>query len=829
MIFFSLSIEDLLTQLNSSINGLSSEEATKRLAQFGPNRLVDKPQSKIKLFFLQFRHFLIYLLIAASILSLFLKEFTDFLFINLIILLNAVVGYIQELKASNAIDALKKMSESRHHVLRDGKLILVPSGELVPGDVIHLYDGEVITSDIRLLSSSGLCVDESAMTGESLPVVKNHLSKVSEKAMIFELTNSLISGTHITSGSGIGLIVNTGKERFISKIADRAQEKSPKTPIDKALDFFLKRYVLFLMSLLILIGTIGFFQGRDPLNLTYVLVASLVSAVPAGLPVVITIVMVVGAIMLSRKKTLIRHLPAVETLGCTNIIASDKTGTITEGQIKVESLFSLDESMLKTIATVCNDSKQGHGDPIDRALIEHFGVPEASFKRNWTLAFDSKLMLMATEIEINGRPCLLVKGALEKLIEKLDSSQNLDLLNQHYESFLNKGLRTLAFAYSFNADRDLQLWKLKIAGIVGFIDPPKPGVKEAIFIAKTAGLKVIMITGDHPLTALSIAKKVGLCDNSQQVMTGQEIEAASEKTFKELLKSVSVFARILPEHKYKIVKSLQNNGSIVAVTGDGVNDVPALKAADIGIAMGNGTDAAKNVSKMVITDNNLSVITDAIHQARITADNIRKVMYYLLSTSLQEIFLIAFSIFMNLPVPLSAIQILWINLVTDGVQDKLFPFAKEENCVMQRQPKSPRQQFFDRSMIFNILYFGLSVGGIIASIYYVFYDRLDPKILNGLIFTCVAIAQWGNGIQAQKEFEPFFKDIKKSFTINPWIFGGILLGIILQLIALYPMGKIFEVSPIPLNLWKVPLITFFGAFFLVEIRKWCWFIYTKKI
>ncbi len=830
--FQSLSIEEIYHQLETTVHGLSTEEAGKRLALYGKNVLQEQKIDRWKIFLRQFNNILIYILFAASIISISIGELTDFFVINIIIFINGFIGYWQELKAETSIAALKKLTETRCKVMRDGMISLLPSSELVPGDYLVLHEGEVITADIRLVESSGLMVDESSMTGESIPVLKDHSVQLSLDTLPFELKNMLLAGTSIVRGAGKGIVVKTGGQTYLAKIAEKSQEASPETPLTKALTFFSKKYVLFLVALFIALGVIGYLQERSLIDLGYILLASLVSVVPEGLPIVITLVMVLGAVSLSKKKALIRYLPSVETLGSTTVVASDKTGTITEGKLIVKETYSSDVEQLKTIAALCNDSHAGVGDPLDVALAdwaEEYDVIRMKHPRKWAYSFDTRLMLMATVNETNSGPKLFVKGAYEALKDKVNEREDLETLDAQFQILLHQGLRVLAFGIGEWESKDPSSWKIKIVGLIGFLDPPKKNVKEAVLSAQQAGVRVIMITGDHPMTAKAIAKEVGIWKLNDSILTGQEIETLHDNCLSEAIKKTSVFARILPEHKYRIVKLLQQSQEIVAVTGDGVNDVPALKSADIGIAMGSGAEAAKSASKMVISDNNISIIIDAIRNARIIADNIRKVIYYLISTSLQEICLISLAIFNSLPLPLSAIQILWINIVTDGVQDKTFAFAKAEGDVMSRKPRRPDKQFFDLKQMINILIFGLGLGIVCFIMYKHLLNRYSYETVTTIMFTSIVIAQWANGIHAQKENEPFFKNINKSFAINPYIFLGALLGAFLQYFAIYITPKLFHSTPLSLQEWKYPALIFLVAFGIVELRKWVMFLIKEAI
>ena len=828
--FHSLTIEETFGRLKTSSQGLDCAEVEKRLAEFGKNVIQEEKISKWKILFRQFNNILIYILFAASLISISIGEWVDFIVINFIIVINGAIGFWQELKAEASIAALKKLTESRSKAIRSGNLELVPSSELVPGDYLILHEGEVITADIRLVEGSGLMVDESSITGESAPIVKDSNITLPREALPYELKNSLLAGTTVVRGTGKGIVVKTGVNTYLATIAEKLQETSPETPLTKSLAFFTKRYLIALILLLILLGIIGSLQGRGVLNLGYILLVNLVSAVPEGLPIVITLVMVVGAVALSKKQALVRYLPSVETLGSATVIASDKTGTITEGKLIVKEVYSQDLKKLKHIAALCNDAHEGSGDPLDVALadwVENFEQIRNVYPRKWGYSFDSKLMLMASVHTIDGHEELLIKGAYESLREKVENKESLKETDQIFEKFLQEGLRVLAFGTGGHREEDPSTWKITITGLIGFLDPPKQSVKEAVLAAKNAGIHVIMITGDHPMTAKAVAKEIGIWNEHAEVLTGKEIETLSDEHLLKSLKSATVLARILPEHKYRVVKLLQKNKEIVAVTGDGVNDVPALKAADIGIAMGGGTEAAKSASKMVITDNNLKVIVEAIKNARVIADNIRKVIYYLISTSMQELSLIALAIFFGFPVPLSAIQILWINIVGDGVQDKTFPFAKAEGNVMKRKPQKPEKQFFDLMQMMRILVFGLVIGLLCFFLYIHLLNLYPFEVVSTIIFTSVVMAQWANGIQAQKEKEPFFKNIANSFAINPYIFLGCGLGVVLQCLVIYGAPHVFHSTSISLEMWKYPVFVFFAAFFVIEIRKWIEVVLTK--
>ena len=819
--FHAFSIDQTFQHAATSSDGLSHGEVRRRQKQYGKYALEEGHISFWAIFFRQFHSIPIYILFVASLVSISIGEFVDFTVVMGIIFLNGLIGFWQEVKAEVSIAALKKMTESKNLVVRGGERMFVASSELVPGDYIVFHEGEVVTADIRLVESAGLMIDESSLTGESVPVIKEHDVVLPEHALPYELLNMLLAGTIVVRGSGCGVVIRTGGTTYLASIAEKAKEASPVTPLNKALNVFLRRFVLILVAIFFLLGIVGVSQGREWIDLSYILLAGLVSAVPEGLVVVVTLVMVLGAIALSKKQTLIRYLPSVETLGSVTFLASDKTGTITEGKLIVKEVCSKDEEQLQRIAALCNDANEGIGDPLDIALAtwvkDYEGIRKAH-PRVWEHPFDTELMLMATINKSHDSEELYIKGAYESLKEK---AENPEEFSSALASFLKQGLRVIALGQGkWDGNEDHSSWKIRLVGIVGFLDPAKVGVRDAVMSAKKAGIHVMMITGDHPTTAQAIAKDVAIWMEHDEVLSGREIEDLLDEDLLKVLQKATVLARVLPEHKYRVVKLLQHAKEIVAVTGDGVNDVPALKAADIGIAMGSGAEAAKSVAKMVITDNNLKVIVEAIRNARIIADNIRKVVYYLVSTSLLEVVLIVLAILSNLPLPLLAIQILWINLIGSGVLDKTFPFAKEEGNVMRRVPRSPEKQFFDRSQIVHIFTFGV-LGGLLCFFLYVYLiDLYEPPLVSTIIFTCVVVAQWANGIQAQKETEPFLKNIRNSFLINPWIYCGIGVGILLQCLVIYWMPELFHLVPMDLVYWLYPLGTFALSFLIVECRKW---------
>ena len=815
--------ETVRDQLGTGPSGLSESEVQARLEQYGRNVLKEEKTSKLVIFLRQFKSILVYILIIAAIISLIVSDIKDFFIIVFIIGVNSIIGFWQEVKAEASLDALKKLTESKVTVVRDGEQQSISSNQLVPGDCVHLAEGDLVTADIRLFETHALTVDEASLTGESLPVEKDHAARVAADAPPYDLKNSLLSGTSIVRGSGKGYVVRTGRRTYFAGIAELAQERSPDSPFTKAIAHFSKRYITMLLGIFAVVGIIAALQGRPAAEIAYLLVAQMVSAVPEGLPIVVTIIMVVGALALSKHQTLVRYLPAVETMGSATVIASDKTGTITEGRLTVHEDFALDLDELINAAALCNDSHGGLGDPIDVALarwVDGYDRIREQNPRRWEYPFDTARRLMATANMVDGVERFYVKGAYEELRKHADNVSDLGELELRIDAMAGRGLRVLAFGAGTWLSEDPAHWKFSIVGVIGFIDPPKESAANAVRVAKRAGVRVMMITGDHPLTAREIARSVNIWKEGDGVLAGPDIEAMSDDELAAALKHTTVLARIIPEHKYRIVKVLQEHGETVTVTGDGVNDVPALRAADLGIAMGSGSEAAKSAAKMVIVDNNLSVIVDAIRNARVIVDNIRKVIYYLVSTSITEIVLISSSVIAGLPLPLLPIQILWVNLVTDGVQDKTFPFIKEEGDVMTRHPIPPSRQFFDKRQIRRIVTFGLVIGGLGALLFWYLLGKYPYELVISIMFTSFVCLQWGNGLQAQMEHEPFFLNVKKSLTINPYVFYGIGAGLVLQLIAIYVIPGVFGAVPLNLEHWGYVIGMVVAAFAVVEAIKW---------
>lgn len=819
-------IDRLYLDLQSSPEGLDVYEASRRYEQFGPNSLTSEEKSKFSIFIAQFSSPIVWILVIAGMISFGMGHTKDSIIIALILLINALLGFYQELKAETSIRALQRLTENHVRTKRSGIDTIIPSHELVPGDIVMLGEGDLVPADLRIIESFGLEVDEAILTGESLPCEKGGNSIVAPEAPLYERTNTLFSGSSILRGKTVAIVCATAHATEIAKIAEAAQQRSPDSPLTRSMRRFSKQLLSTILIILMILGIISIYQGRSFEEIVSFLIAQLVSAVPEGLPIVITLILAIGAFRLSRHKVLVRHLPSVESLGSTTLIATDKTGTVTEGILSVKELFALDREELYRCAALCNDSHDQTGDAIDvalqRWLQDDFHTLRNAHPRIFDHPFDPSTRMMATVNRIGEETRLYVKGAYEALmVLNQNTPEECSVIEKAHDTMASEGLRVLAFGWSLHHEVEPEKAPLNIAGLIAFADRPKADATYAISEAKEAGIRIIMITGDNPLTAKVIASEVGLGHQEKSVLNGRDIDTMDDKTLIHHLSRTSVIARAMPENKYRIVQLLQRQGEIVAVTGDGVNDVPALKAADLGIAMGSGSEAAKASSKMVLVDNNLSVIIDAIRQGRVIADNLRKVLFYLLSTSLGEIILISMAILMAFPLPLHPTQILWINVVTDGTCDKTFAMCDEESDVMKRKVRRMDRQFFNRPMVLRLVWFALSTASVtIAMFAYLLQTDYSYERTITVTFTTIVAAQWVNALLIQKESEPFLKNIHRSLTINPWLWVGICIGIMLQIIALYLLpGWFHVVSP------DTQMLTYSGMslgviFILEEGYKW---------
>lgn len=744
--WFSKSQEVVMKELRVGANiGLSSEEVTSRQTQYGTNKLTGKrKKSMIALFFLQMRDMLIYVLLGAATITLLIGEYVDTIIILIVVVLNAAIGVFQENKAEKAIEALQNMTTPHSLVRRDGEVKEINSEDVVPGDIVILDAGRYVPADLRLIESANLQIEESALTGESVPSDKNadHIHE-DPKTTIGDRTNMAFMSTLVTYGRGEGVVVATAMETEMGKIAKILDEDTKDmTPLQKKLGELGKILGYTAIGICVLIFIVGLLQGRDLFEMFLISISLAVAAIPEGLPAIVAIVLALGVTRMSKVNAIVKKLPAVETLGSVNIICSDKTGTLTQNKMTVVKHYTVDSAneehsvdLIKALV-LCSDATyengEGTGDPTEIALVvygEENNLPkralDAEHKRVSEKPFDSDRKLMSTLNKMTNGYRVHTKGAIDQLIPlcssvlvegkvvTLKDEIKRDILNAADE-MSDEALRILAVAYKDTDElipvEDMEQ-NLTFLGFVGMIDPPRIEVKDSIREASNAGITSIMITGDHKNTAVAIAKQLGIASSIEQSMIGAEIEQLSDEEFFQKIRDIRVFARVSPEHKVKIVRAFKEQGNVVSMTGDGVNDAPSLKFADIGVAMGiTGTDVSKNASDMILTDDNFTTIVRAIKEGRNIYLNIRKSVIFLLSCNLGEVLAILASIIFFWPVPLLATQILWVNLVTDTLPAIALGVDPGDKDVMKQKPRNPKESFFAKGAGMRAIIGGVLIG-----------------------------------------------------------------------------------------------------------------------
>nr|WP_245534004.1 calcium-transporting P-type ATPase, PMR1-type [Effusibacillus pohliae] len=852
------------------MNGLTSKEVEERRLRYGENRLSEGEHvSLLSLFLNQFRDFMVLVLLAATLISGLLGEYTDAITIIAIIIVNGILGFLQEVRAERSLASLKQLAAPTAHTIRDGKKVTVPAAELVPGDIVLLESGDRVPADLRLIRCQSLEIEESSLTGESLPVTKSVDPIEDPLAGVGDRRNMAYMGTMVTRGKGVGVVVATGMDTEMGLIADLIQTaEDMDTPLQRRLEQLGKVLVYVALAITAVVVITGILHGHGIYEMFLAGVSLAVAAIPEGLPAIVTIALALGVQRMIKRRAIVRKLPSVETLGCASVICSDKTGTLTQNMMTVQQVwvsgrfydvtgsgfepegeFQLagkkvdprkrdDLRRLLEIGALCNNAeliqekagKSGgrwtvYGDPTEGALLvlaAKAGITPQQLaeaeQRLDELPFDStrKMMSVITKNQA-GQVRLLVKGAPDILLDRCThilidgkvvpmSASLRKAVMQANETMAVGALRNLAIAYRPVKDPA----ELKAAdperglifmGLVGMIDPPRPEVYQAIAKCKRAGIKTVMITGDHQVTAEAIARQIGILPPGGLVVNGAKLEAMSDKELQKKVEDIYVYARVSPEHKLRIVKALQKNGHVVAMTGDGVNDAPAIKAADIGIAMGRtGTDVAKEASALVLADDNFATIVAAIEEGRGIYDNIRKFVRYLLASNVGEILVMFLAMLAGLPLPLLPIQILWVNLVTDGLPAIALGVDPAEKNIMQKRPRNPKESIFARGVGQKILTRGILIGFVTLAVFWLTYSAEPNHLVKAqtMAFATLVMAQLIQVFDCRSVEGGIFS---RNILENPWLIVAVAISALLLISVIYvePMQPIFKT--VPLNVW----------------------------
>lgn len=856
----SIETDEALQRLGSSATGLTTADAQQRLAEHGPNTIPGKRRRSLTVMLLrQFADFMIVVLLVAALISGIIGEPQDTIAILVIVLLNAIIGAVQEFRAERAVAALRQMAAPEAQVLRDGQLVTLVASELVPGDVVLLEAGNVVPADLRLLEVEEMQADESALTGESHPVDKQQARLTKTDLPIGDRKNLAFKSSLITRGRGKGVVVATGLDTEIGRIAELLRgEARVKTPLQVRLTRFGRYLALAILAICFVVFAAGLLQGQPVLLMLLTAVSLAVAAIPEALPAVVTISLALGAHKLIRHNALVRNLPAVETLGSVTYICADKTGTLTQNRMTVELFFAAGERHLSLpnpganvawaelgqALALNNDvaEKDGEpaGEPTELALFEaahKAGFDKATLEqakpRLAAIPFDSKRKQMTTLHRSPEGVIAYIKGAPERVLAQCSKAVRTDgpmvfepeAVLAEAEQLANEGYRVLALAkreftvlpeplIPENTEQDLTF-----LGLVALIDPPRPEVLQAVADCLTAGITPVMITGDHPGTAMAIARRLGITDNDKTVLTGNELAEMSDDAFARVAESIRVYARVSPEQKLRIVKALQLNGEFVAMTGDGVNDAPALKRAGIGVAMGQkGTDVAREAADMVLLDDDFSTIVRAIQAGRRIFDNIRKFIKDTMSSNSGEIWTLFLAPFLGLPIPLLPIHILWINLVTDGLPGLAFTAEPAEPDIMRRAPRPPEESIFAHGMWQHIVWVGLFVGGIsIASLAWAVSRGVE--YWQTVVFTVLTVSQLFHSLAVRSERISLFRI---GLLSNLPMLGAVMLTLLLQMGVIYvpALNTIFHTQPLPMFDLAVCLVLSSLVLVAVEIEKW---------
>ena len=853
---------DVLRRLNTKeIEGLTEEEVKIRQAKYGKNKLKDKKKESIIIKFIkQFNDFMIITLIIASIISAVISkmqgenDYVDSIIIIGIVIFNALMGVIQEAKAEKSIEALKQMTPQITKVIRNGKTTEINAEDLVKGDIVILETGNFIPADCRIIESHNLKIEESSLTGEAEPSLKEANIICKKDIPLGDMKNMAFMASTVVNGTGKAIVTETGMETKVGQIANMIiEDEAPETPLQKKLGEVGKILGIACLAICIIIFIIGLIKKIEPIEMFMTAVGLAVAAIPEGLPAIVTIMLSIGVTKMAKRNSIIRKLPAVETLGSSNVICSDKTGTLTQNKMKVVEVKSKNPKFIITMATLCtdceitveNNQEKVIGEPTEKAIVEeglHIGCnkkeTEKIFSRINEIPFDSNRKMMTTIHRMGSKYRIICKGAPDVLLDKctkevleIGDSQDIKVktldklkIKNENEQMAHKALRVIAVAFKDVTELPRKIDSstiennLTFVGLIGMIDPPREGVKEAVKTCKTAGIKTVMITGDHLETAKAIAKDLGILNNGEKAITGQELDKMTQEQLEKNIKEYSVFARVTPEHKVRIVKAWQRNGAVVAMTGDGVNDSPALKNANIGIAMGkNGTDVAKNAADIILTDDNFVTIVEAVKQGRNISDNIKKAVHFLLSTNIGEIVTIFVGLILGLKSPLLAIQLLWINLVTDSLPAIALGLEKPEKDIMQRKPIDSKKGIFANGLWNKIILEGTMIGVLTLVAFSIGNKYYTLEVARTMAFLSIGFLELIHSINVKNEKSIF----ETGLFENKYLVGSFVLGIFVQAIVVVvpAFAKVFEVVPLSLTQWIITIAISILPIPVIELQK----------
>ena len=852
-----LTPEETAKKLNTNTkNGLADEDAKKRKEENGLNKLKEKPKENIFIRFIkQFNDFMIIILLLASVISAIVSkvqgenDYLDSIIIVAIVIFNSIMGLVQESKAEKSIENLKKLTPQVTKVIRNGMAQNINAEDLVVGDVIELDSGSFVPADCRLIESFNLKIEESSLTGETEPVLKNVVQIKTPDLSLGDMKNMAFMGSVVVAGHGKAIVTETAMNTKIGKIANMIQEdEAPETPIQRKLGEVGKVLGVVCLVICVIIFVIGLFKKIEPVEMFMTSVGLAVAAIPEGLPAIVTIMLSIGVTKMAKKNTIVRKLPAVETLGSSSVICSDKTGTLTQNKMTVVKTFGDNEKFLLELGTMCTDcqvqKKDGYinviGEPtevaiVNKALDENINKNELyrRMERVNEIPFDSTRKMMTTIHRVDNKYRTITKGATDILIKKCNriyingeikilTQNERDKISRQNNEMAESALRVLAVAYRDDVGLQENIASqendLIFVGLVGMIDPPREGVKEAVKTCKNAGIKTVMITGDHIVTAKAIAKDLGILRMGDKAITGRELDQISDQELEKNIASYSVFARVSPEHKVRIVKAWQKNNVVVAMTGDGVNDSPALKIADIGIAMGKGgTDVAKGASDMILADDNFVTIVEAVKQGRNIYDNIRKAVHFLLATNIGEIVTIFLGLLLGLKSPLLAIQLLWVNLVTDSFPAIALGLEKPEEGIMRRKPRSANESIFSGGLWYKIILEGIMIGSFTLFSFSLGNNLYGIEVGRTMAFVSLGLLELVHSFNIKSEESIF----KSGLFENKYLILSFLAGSVLQIIVVIVpfLANIFSLVPLNCTQWIVTILISLLPVFVIESQK----------